>query len=94
MKFLSKIRTKSPEFRLMLSIGCAFVLTVVIVGGYVLIQSSGTSVKSSAPSPFSVVAGSIKDSIVTNSSQKTQVIDASATQTTHDESSPFGTSGQ
>ena len=93
-KILSNIRSKSPEFRFALSLMCAGILMAVIVGGYVAILASKPSVETDAPSPFSAIAGSIKNTVGASSSQKIQVIDVSQPSSANDESNPFGVQTQ
>lgn len=77
-KILHNVRSKSPEFKLGLSIVMAFVATALIVGAYAMILSASRpddSVRNDAPSPIDALVGSIKS--MQNPSKSVQVIDAS-----------------
>lgn len=63
MSILEKIRSKSPEFRLMLAIGLAIIFTGIIATVYIIqLTSTGTfKSKSETPSPLNALFGSIKE---------------------------------
>lgn len=81
-KVLEKIRSKSPEFRLMVAVILAAVMTILIGILWGVTFSRGTKhVAKDAPTPFNALTGSIKGVI---QNQKTdqkdlEIIDNSET---------------
>lgn len=92
-KTITHLRTKSPEVRLAIAVTLAAAFTILIGAGWVMSLSSGPAkdkAKHKAPSPLSTFAGNVKDVIV-NPGKNTEIIDAGATDTLHDESNPYQT---
>lgn len=89
-KILSHIRRKNPETRMFLAIICAAVLTAVIAGGYITIKTVTPTQTQSAPSPIGSLVDSIKGTVSTSniSGQQPQIIDASQTQSSSQNSNP------
>ena len=86
-KIIHKIRLQPPEFRMMVAVVLAVVLTVIIGAFWLATLSSGPTQEEStnAPSPFSTLVSSVK-TIISSSKPATpdassgntvQVIDAS-----------------
>lgn len=97
-KILYNIRSKSPEFKLGLSLLLSLVLTTAIVVGYVLIKSAEPADTSDAPSPFSALGQSIKSaaskSSIANSDSNVQIIDASQNNNMSDQNQDLQGSAQ
>ncbi len=91
-KTLAKLRSKSPETRMMVAFVLAAVFTIIIGAGWVMTLTTGNHIsdKSKVPSPLSSLGGAIKD-VVVSPNKDTQIIDAGNTDAMHDESNPYQT---
>ena len=89
-KTLEKIRSKSAETRMTIAFVLALVITLIIGAGWVMTLPTGGRIKNKIPppSPFSALAGTIKDA-VDHSKNTPQIIDAGTLDTVYDESNPY-----
>lgn len=93
---LQKIRNKPPEFRMVLAVILAVIVTGLIATGWVwsLTSSQKPADQNNAPSPFAALGQSIKSTvqnshIKSSTETNTQIINANDVTTAHDETNPY-----
>lgn len=105
-RIIHKIRLQPPEFRVMVAVIAAFVVTAVIAIFWASTLSTGTFQQEktdTTPGPVSSLVSNVKSAFQRNSYEKNpvlgsennvQVIDSGAVQSDFDESQPASTTTQ
>lgn len=91
-KTLEKIRSKSPETRMLIAFILALTCTAIVGAGWFMTLSGGDyKITPDVPSPFTTLGGAVKDIIAKPNTSNTEIIDATGSDTAHDESNPYQT---